>query len=106
MLTEFLLYSSGDSLNSCRFSAGRRRCSFSSLKPLPDGLAGSVDHFPTSEASLTVSATICASASNSQPPGFHKTVMLNPNKAVFTFDFKSMKVINKISESMYVPLII
>lgn len=83
----------GDSLNSCRFSAGRRRCSFSSLKPLPDGLAGNGDYFPASDASLTVSATICASASNSQPPGYHKTVMLNPNKAVFTFDFKTMKIL-------------
>ncbi|XP_026275517.1 PAS domain-containing serine/threonine-protein kinase isoform X1 [Frankliniella occidentalis] len=82
----------GDSLNSCRFSAGRRRCSFSSMKPLPDALSGTVDHLLPSEAS-TASATLCASVSNSQPPAFHKTVMLNPNKAVFTFDFKTMKIL-------------
>lgn len=83
----------GDSLNSCRFSAGRTRCSFSSLKPLSDALAGAVDQQLPSEASSTVSATLCASISNSQSPAYHKTVMLNPNKAVFTFDFKSMKIL-------------
>ncbi|KAK3926668.1 PAS domain-containing serine/threonine-protein kinase [Frankliniella fusca] len=82
----------GDSLNSCRFSAGRRRCSFSSMKPLQEALSGAVDHLLPSEAS-TASATLCASISNSQPQPLHKTVMLNPNKAVFTFDFKSMKIL-------------
>lgn len=82
----------GDSLNSCRYSAGRRRCSFSSVKPLSDALSGAADHLLPSEASSTGSATLCLSANSSHPQNYHKTVMLNPNKAVFTFDFKSMKV--------------
>lgn len=83
----------GDSLNSCRFSAGRRRCSFSPMKPITDALSSAADHLLPSEANSRASPTLCASVNNLQPQAFHKTVMLNPNKAVFTFDFKSMKIL-------------
>lgn len=62
------------------------------MKPLSDALSGAADHLLPSEASSTGSATLCLSATSSHPQNYHKSVMLNPNKAVFTFDFKSMKV--------------